>query len=319
MNQKKLTIAIPTYNRASLLEEQVNRIHEAIKGFEDYCEILISNNCSTDNTESVLKKIEERSEFIDLNIFSQPENIGALRNICHCIKVAKGKHVWVVSDDDELGQDSIRKVVASILKYPDLGLLVLNFSTKQPESDEIIKDSEYLLGEDDFYTNGKDFFEKYLKESWGGLVLTTALVYKTDLARSAIENWFSSIENSMFQLYITAFCAKGGSALMTKDSFLTWVTRKNFIFSDKKIFIQHHFVDVPTVFLKFVEMGYSKALCREMMFDRFLSLGGLSCSLRLLAKRPIFTSKFLVPNASIMYRLVITKSAPNLCKDEYVS
>ncbi|MCC5625684.1 glycosyltransferase family 2 protein, partial [Nostoc sp. CHAB 5715] len=37
---KLLTIAIPTFNRASLLDKQLAWLAQAIKGFEDDCEIL---------------------------------------------------------------------------------------------------------------------------------------------------------------------------------------------------------------------------------------------------------------------------------------
>ena len=43
--QKLLTIAIPTYNRAALLDKQLAWLATAIKGFESECEIIISDNC----------------------------------------------------------------------------------------------------------------------------------------------------------------------------------------------------------------------------------------------------------------------------------
>jgi hypothetical protein len=42
---KLLTIAIPTYNRADLLDKQLTWLSQGIKGFESECEILVSDNC----------------------------------------------------------------------------------------------------------------------------------------------------------------------------------------------------------------------------------------------------------------------------------
>jgi len=53
---KLLTIAIPTYNRADLLDKQLTWLSQAIKGFETECEILVSDNCSTDHTQSIINK-----------------------------------------------------------------------------------------------------------------------------------------------------------------------------------------------------------------------------------------------------------------------
>ncbi|GCL41722.1 glycosyl transferase family protein [Dolichospermum planctonicum] len=44
--QKLLTIAIPTYNRAELLDKQLTWLSRAIKGFKTECEILVFDNCS---------------------------------------------------------------------------------------------------------------------------------------------------------------------------------------------------------------------------------------------------------------------------------
>ena len=64
---KLLTIAIPTYNRAALLDKQLAWLAIAIKGFESECEIIISDNCSTDNTPGVVKKSATSSSFIYTN------------------------------------------------------------------------------------------------------------------------------------------------------------------------------------------------------------------------------------------------------------
>ena len=44
MTKKLLTIAVPTYNRAELLDKQLAWLAQAIQGFESECEIIISDN-----------------------------------------------------------------------------------------------------------------------------------------------------------------------------------------------------------------------------------------------------------------------------------
>ena len=51
-----LTIAVPTYNRAELLNKQLAWLAKSIKGYESECEIIISDNCSEDNTQEIVKK-----------------------------------------------------------------------------------------------------------------------------------------------------------------------------------------------------------------------------------------------------------------------
>ena len=52
-----LTIAVPTYNRAELLNKQLAWLAKSIKGYESECEIIISDNCSEDNTQEIVKKM----------------------------------------------------------------------------------------------------------------------------------------------------------------------------------------------------------------------------------------------------------------------
>ncbi|MDD2524542.1 MAG: glycosyltransferase, partial [Endomicrobiaceae bacterium] len=50
MNNPLLSICIPTYNRADYLNQSIQSIVNS-DGFGDKVEIVISDNCSTDNTE----------------------------------------------------------------------------------------------------------------------------------------------------------------------------------------------------------------------------------------------------------------------------
>jgi abequosyltransferase len=57
MNYPILSICIPTYNRATYLDETINSIVTQKRFFEtDDVEIVISDNCSQDETENIVKK-----------------------------------------------------------------------------------------------------------------------------------------------------------------------------------------------------------------------------------------------------------------------
>ncbi len=93
---KLLTIAIPTYNRASLLDKQLAWLSEAIKEFESECEILVSDNCSTDNSQEVINKWQETLSNITLKVNRNSENIGVMKNIAYCLKAARTKYVCAI-------------------------------------------------------------------------------------------------------------------------------------------------------------------------------------------------------------------------------
>jgi glycosyltransferase involved in cell wall biosynthesis len=51
-----LTIAFPTYNRATLLDRQLGWLVRAVEGYERRCEILVADNGSTDETPVIVER-----------------------------------------------------------------------------------------------------------------------------------------------------------------------------------------------------------------------------------------------------------------------
>ncbi|KYC35913.1 hypothetical protein WA1_48760 [Scytonema hofmannii PCC 7110] len=194
-----LTIAIPTYNRANLLDQQLAWLAGSIKGFESVCEILISDNCSTDDTPKVVEKWRSAFQQITFEYKRNQENIGAVRNIASCIQFAKSKFVWTISDDDKIFDNSIAYTVKTLTEYLDLGLIILNFSKSDAKTGQFFEPRCFDVETDVMNSNGKEVFELCLEESIGGVGLTTALVYKTDLAKAAIVSWTSGLNNLQFK------------------------------------------------------------------------------------------------------------------------
>ena len=73
-----VTIGIPTYNRAGSFLEQV--ILSAVNQTYKNIEILVSDNCSTDHTEALLKRFSDPR----IRYVKQPQNIGANNNFNFC-------------------------------------------------------------------------------------------------------------------------------------------------------------------------------------------------------------------------------------------
>ncbi|MDO7884404.1 glycosyltransferase family 2 protein [Hymenobacter cheonanensis] len=100
MSEVILTIAIPTYNRARLLETCLTQLAREF-GNNSAVEILVSNNASTDDTATIVRQYQA-SVFPKLHYIENEVNLGPDRNIAQCFREAKGKYVWIFSDDDIL-------------------------------------------------------------------------------------------------------------------------------------------------------------------------------------------------------------------------
>lgn len=82
---KLLSICVPTFNRAEELNKQLAWLAREIKGFENECEIIVSDNCSTDNTQEVIQKWQQFFEpTIQFTANKNSENIGWMKNFAYC-------------------------------------------------------------------------------------------------------------------------------------------------------------------------------------------------------------------------------------------
>ena len=78
----KFTIGIPTYNGASLIKETLKSILS--QGFQNF-EIIISDDCSKDNTIEVIKKFKDKR----IKTHRNEKNLGYGKNLQVLRKLAK--------------------------------------------------------------------------------------------------------------------------------------------------------------------------------------------------------------------------------------
>lgn len=89
-----LSICIPTYNRGEQLETIVELMLPVCE--KNAIGIYISDNASTDNTESIVKKLCEKSDLIHYH--RHKENIGPDNNFEYVLKSTDTEYRWLMSD-----------------------------------------------------------------------------------------------------------------------------------------------------------------------------------------------------------------------------
>lgn len=107
-----LTVAIPTYNRASELEKTIIQLSKE-RGEPFY--ILISDNNSTDNTEAVVKKYQKLIPNLIYN--KNTLNLGYSGNVCKLYELSPSRYIWFLCDDDTVLSGSVLKIILAIKKY----------------------------------------------------------------------------------------------------------------------------------------------------------------------------------------------------------
>lgn len=159
-----LTVAIPTFNRASSLKMQLNNIHNILSknDISQFIEVLVSDNCSIDDTGEVVDSIAKLAKTYKLTYNRNNSNIGSDLNFMTSILKSSGKFVWIMSDDDSLENNSIEYLYNSLLNNinNNIGFGFVNFFKDETKSSCAIPCSdEYMV------TNNLDLLMPSLVES----------------------------------------------------------------------------------------------------------------------------------------------------------
>lgn len=119
MNKSKplVTIGIPTFNRANSYLKKA--LESAVKQTYLNIEIVVSDNCSTDNTETVVKGFNDSR----IRYFKQKENIGPYKNFNFCLHQANGEFFLILSDDDLIDNDFIDACMKAANYSTDIGII----------------------------------------------------------------------------------------------------------------------------------------------------------------------------------------------------
>lgn len=118
-----LTIVIPTFNRARTLALLLEALNKQLKGFENQVDIIVGDNASTDETQSITHSF--LTSCPTAIILRHAKNIGPDENFCRCLDRVQTKYFWIIGDDD-LPKSSILKSILEFLTAQNPDLLYLN-------------------------------------------------------------------------------------------------------------------------------------------------------------------------------------------------
>lgn len=111
-----ISVIIPTYNRAKTLRRAINSV---IAQRLDAIEIIIVDDGSTDDTESVIKQISQ--DFDIRYIRQENKGVSAARN--QGIKAATGDFVAFLDSDDEWLENKLERQLDEFEKNSHLGMI----------------------------------------------------------------------------------------------------------------------------------------------------------------------------------------------------
>jgi len=113
----KLSLIIPTYNRAHYLSQC---LHSVLSSSYENLEVIVGDNASQDDTQAVVSSFTDER----LRYYRNDTNMGAELNILKLLGYASGDYVVCLGDDDFLNDGAMSEIIKIIQEYPGVGVIL---------------------------------------------------------------------------------------------------------------------------------------------------------------------------------------------------
>lgn len=124
MKKMGITIIIPCYNVENYITKCLDSIEPQLESIEN--EIILINDCSKDNTDSVIKKYLKKSK-LDIIYINNEENLGAGASRNKALKEAKFDYISFIDADDYL-DDNYYEELTNLIKKENSDVAVCDIN-----------------------------------------------------------------------------------------------------------------------------------------------------------------------------------------------
>lgn len=158
----KLTIIIPTYNGGGWIEDTINSVLYQLKGKRDQVELFVRDNASTDDTPSVIDRLNKGNEGV-IHYDRRETNVDADVNFKEAVSMTSSDYVLLLGDDDLLFPNFIKYTLELIERYPGIGLIYYNrICTSRDYNGAKLKHLNPNSTFERFYENTEDFIKDHI-------------------------------------------------------------------------------------------------------------------------------------------------------------
>lgn len=187
-----ISVLICTYNQEKYIAQAIESI--LMQKCEEGFEIMIGDDCSTDNTGTIVDEYQKQYPEI-VRVIRPEKNGGASLNMVRLIENAKGEYLSICDGDDYwLSDDVLQKQVDVFRSMPDVGMVCAKAKCYIQELGEYQGTLGYA-GAEDLMTMLQDNHD----------VAAPTIAFRTELMRQCVKesNWY--IERNFFYDSIMAY------------------------------------------------------------------------------------------------------------------
>jgi glycosyltransferase involved in cell wall biosynthesis len=120
MTNPKVSVTILTYNLEDYIEQCLTSVLEQSVNFD--IEIIIGDDCSTDNTRIILQTFQERYPHM-IKLILRQKNIGQIQNYLETMHQCKGEYIAHIDADDYMLPDNLQQKADYLDGHPECTLV----------------------------------------------------------------------------------------------------------------------------------------------------------------------------------------------------
>ena len=148
MKPPLVSIIIPVYNRAKIIAKT---LESAITQSYENCEIIVVDNCSTDQTFEILSQWAVENKRIKL--FRNESNVGPVKNLAKCLEYSAGEYIKILWSDDYIASSFVKKCLPFLLNNREVGFVFTRTEVFNDETNEKIE--AYKIGKTEIYASAQ--------------------------------------------------------------------------------------------------------------------------------------------------------------------
>lgn len=170
-----ISVIIPSYNRANTVGQTIESIIS--QQVDADIEIVIGDDCSTDNAREVLSQYKEKYPDI-IRLFFWEKNMGLGANWASCVKECRGKYICNCDNDDYWhNPEKLQLQLDYMESHPNSNVLITNHRYHNRDTGVIIEEVAKI-----------DRTIPLQKAMWGGSSFCNAtIMYRADFMKAHLD------------------------------------------------------------------------------------------------------------------------------------